>query len=506
MLILRAAGIYAVLAILHAADLSMPYFWDEMGHFVPVARDLLATGDPVPHSVQPNPHPPLVPATVALGWKLFGASIPVARFIMLGWAAAACWGAYALSARLAPPGQERAAGGIAAVCLAVYPVFFAQSPLVQLDLPSAALTLWALVGYADRRLSRAALLLTLAVLAKESAAVCAATLALIELVWPPPAEASPARRARAAAQLLLPVAALAIWLAYFRARTGSFTGSAEWTAFNASAALLSPARLAAAGLLRLWHATAHVFLVALTAPALVAALALARRGVDWQSNRLPLVLGCCAAAYVAAFSLLGGAVLARYMLPSVALVIVLSAAALAAFPRGRWIAGAFALLAFGAGLAQPPPYHCAFDDTLLYRDFVRLHREAASYLAASGQGVITTWPATDELLRPENGYVVRPLHVIQVDDLTPAQVNAARRQCPACLIFTFPTQYEPPADGRLRPGRWLRGLAFWRGAQRSFVVRAGRTGPAELAAAVGAEVAWSRQVGSLTAAVLKEKE
>ncbi len=42
----------------HCNCLTFPYFWDELGQFVPTALDLLRTGALVPHSVIPNVHPP----------------------------------------------------------------------------------------------------------------------------------------------------------------------------------------------------------------------------------------------------------------------------------------------------------------------------------------------------------------------------------------------------------------------------------------------------------------
>src|SRR6266545_6433914 len=73
----------------HLSDLRLPYFWDEAGYFVPAAMDLFSTGDPIPRSVAPNPHPPLVTASLAVAWHLFGFSMAVTRLTMLCWAAIA---------------------------------------------------------------------------------------------------------------------------------------------------------------------------------------------------------------------------------------------------------------------------------------------------------------------------------------------------------------------------------------------------------------------------------
>src|SRR5690242_6286920 len=74
-----AAGVYAI----HLPYLALPYFWDEMGQFVPAALDILHDGAWVPHSTVPNVHPPGVMAYLALVWRVFGYSIPATRASML---------------------------------------------------------------------------------------------------------------------------------------------------------------------------------------------------------------------------------------------------------------------------------------------------------------------------------------------------------------------------------------------------------------------------------------
>ena len=72
-----------VVFLIHAPYLSLPYFWDELGQFVPSALDILQHGWWVPHSAVPNAHPPGVMAYLAAVWKIFGYSIPATRAAML---------------------------------------------------------------------------------------------------------------------------------------------------------------------------------------------------------------------------------------------------------------------------------------------------------------------------------------------------------------------------------------------------------------------------------------
>src|SRR3954471_21375059 len=68
--------------------LTLPFFWDEHGQFIPTALDLLRSGTWVAHSTTPNVHPPAVEAYLVVWYKLLGFSIPVTRVAMLvlaGW-------------------------------------------------------------------------------------------------------------------------------------------------------------------------------------------------------------------------------------------------------------------------------------------------------------------------------------------------------------------------------------------------------------------------------------
>ena len=72
-----------------------------------------------------------------------------------------------------------------------------------------------------------------------------------------------------------------------------------------------------------------------------------------------------------------------------------------------------AIIAFVVQLFVPPPYRIAPEDTLLYRDYVLLHKQAADELSKHPQRtVLTAWPASDELTRPYLGYVKQPLAVV----------------------------------------------------------------------------------------------
>src|ERR1700749_2136672 len=75
--------IFTALFLTHAALLRLPYFWDEAGYYIPAARDVLLTGDLVPHTTLSNAHPPLLMIYLAGWWKLSGFTPAVTRIAML---------------------------------------------------------------------------------------------------------------------------------------------------------------------------------------------------------------------------------------------------------------------------------------------------------------------------------------------------------------------------------------------------------------------------------------
>ena len=359
---------FAGLMLLHAPLLRLPYFWDEAGYYVPAARDLFLTGTLIPQSTLSNAHPPLVMAWLALAWRVFGYSTLVTRTAMLALSAFSLLGLFRLS-RIA---ANLPVAWATTVLVAIYPVYFTQSSMAQVDLPAAGFTFWALAAYIEDRPWKQAVWFSLAALAKETAIL--APLALFgwevlgyfirrrseegcEARWDkifPPA----GRRTRAF-YLLLPVVPLAGWYAYHYAKTGFLLGNPEFFRYNV-AATLNPLRMPLALGMRLWQLFGYFGLYLLTLAGLLAMLrpaqlegktenGIARPRIPFwmQAAFLSVVL-----AYLAFMSVVGGAVLARYMLPVVPLVVLALVSTL--WRRARYwklIVGAVAI-AFVAGLVQ----------------------------------------------------------------------------------------------------------------------------------------------------------
>ena len=451
------------LLALHSPLLRLPYFWDEAGYYVPAARDLLLYGTVIPHSTPSNAHPPLVIAYLAVAWKVLGYTPLVTRTAMLAVAAFSLVGVFRLAQRVA--NSEVAVA--AAICTAIYPVFFAQSSLAHLDLAAAGLTFWGLLAYVENRRWSLILWFSLAALAKETAILAPLALFawdLIRVSLKLDTRRGVARSGEGMAldvpqiadkaaivnMVLIPLIPLALWYAFHYARTGFVFGNPEFFRYNVKATL-QPMRVLLALGLRLWQVVGYLNLYFLTGAAIVAMWLRPLRDNGEERQRISLdvqfSLLAVIVAYVVAMAVVGGAVLARYMLPVVPLVIIVLVSTLRRRVR-RW-RGVVAIvaLAFVAALFVNPPYGFSLEDNLAYRDYISLHQHAEDFVEARYpmSRVLTAWPASDELARPYLGYVTRPMQGFRIEDFTVEHLMAAsdlRANFDVALVFS--TKCEPP--------------------------------------------------------------
>ena len=484
------ALIFSFLFVTHVPLLRLPYFWDEAGYFIPAAYDLLTTGSLIPHTTLSNAHPPLVMLWLAFWWKFSAFTPAVTRTAMLMVASFALLGLWRLSCAVA----NRHVATATVLCTAVYPVFFAQSSMAQLDVAAAAFTLWGLAMYVERRPVWTLVFFSLAPLAKETALVTPIALLCWELLcagFVPAAKAEALclyRDLRHALKFLLCPVPLALWLAYHHSRTGYYLGNPEYLRYNVQATL-TPLRIAIALLLRLWQLFGYLNLFVLVGAAAIAMLEIPLAEADGELRRriainVQLPFLAVIAANLVAESAVGGAVLARYMLPVVPLVILICVSTVRRRVR-RWtwvIAGACA--AFVVQLCVAPPYRIAPEDTLLYRDFVVKHKQMAEQLSARyfHSRILTAWPASDELTRPFLGYVKQPLDVVRIENFSCTELaKAAHAPGAFDVAFVFSTKWEP-VHPLFATSRWFEQL------QERFFDYHRDVGPEEAAAMLGGRV------------------
>jgi 4-amino-4-deoxy-L-arabinose transferase-like glycosyltransferase len=532
---------FAAVALSHATLLRLPYYWDEGGYYIPAALDFYHTGQLVPQFT--NAHPPLPNVLLGTLWHLVGYHVVSTRLFVCAFAAAGLLAVFRLAQRL----LSQAAALCVAILTAAYPIWFAQSSLAHADIFAAAFTLWAFALYLPAmasgiepttpspqplthrqpappaKLWPIALLFTLAVLSKETAIVQPATLAALELALLfrtrklPPARREHLRRLLAVA---FPVLPLALWYAYHHHVTGFTFGNPEYLRYNATANLTAghlsqgiryrflhlfwqrniwlPILLAFASLLLpLRHSQpTPVILSEAKDPCILPedAVAAARLTPATIGTILLLIL-----ANWLFFSVLGGAMLTRYLLPVYPLILLLCFDAWYGRTRLWPLFTAVTAAAFLGGLWIDPPTAFAPEDTLTYRDMIVVHQEAIAFVAQHypSATVLTAWPVAADLSRPELGYVAHPIASHSLEDFTRPSIERAATDPGAydtAIVFT--THFTAPSFRR-----WL--LAHPNTARgREFAATRDLT-PEEIAAILGGKVVWQDQRNGEWAAVLR---
>jgi hypothetical protein len=450
--------VFTALYASHFTLLRLPYYWDEAGYYIPAAWDFFRTGSLIPQTTLTNAHPPLPSIYLALWWKISGFYPEVTREAVLMVAALGLLAVWRLAMRLV---------GVAAVAFwtlvltGLYPIWFAQSSLAHADIFAAACTLWGLV-YAlpdrGRRPWVAAAWFAAAALCKETAIAVPLTLALVDGVEALRAPAgSRAKLLKEAALFAACVLPLAGWYAWHYAKTGFLFGNPEYLRYNAQANF-NLLRIAAALGHRVLHLTAHMNLFVPVGTMLSAFLLLQPRlDVDGkQRARISKAAARRILALLAAnailFSVLGGALLTRYLLPMYPLVLL---GAVTTFYRRVPLWQGMALIsaaAFVAGLFVNPPYGFAPEDNLAYAHVIRLHLAGIGQLKKqfAGSTVLTAWPMSDELTKPELGYLKEPFAVYRLEDFSEAQIARAAQEpeeYSTALVFSTKAEPKSPLPG-----------------------------------------------------------
>jgi 4-amino-4-deoxy-L-arabinose transferase-like glycosyltransferase len=424
----------AVVAAIHWPYFVLPFHWDELGQFVPAALDLYHSGDWVPKSTLPNVHPPAVMALIALAWRVFGYSTPehsiaVARATMMGVASLGALFSFLLAIRLG----RRAAGApafAAVLFLLASPLFYTQSMMVLLDMPAMTLTMLALLLFLDARWGWCAAVCTLLALTKETAI----TTPLVFGAWLWFQD----RRRREALYFLAPAVALAAWLIVLHRATGHWLGNEEFARYNVAVAL-KPLQI----LYSVMERALYLFVKEGRFIGVVALYVGWRllRGRDWG------IVTLVATAQLTVVTLLGGAVLDRYLLPVLPILYAAFAVAASAYPAAwRWTSHTALIAALLVSWVWNPPYPFQYEDNLAMVDFVKLQRSAAEFLefnAPTGR-IASMWPFTGAIGNSEFGYVERPLRAVSLQSLDLADLAALDRRS-FDLLVVYSRQY--PIEG-----------------------------------------------------------
>lgn len=290
---------------------------------------------------------------------VFGYSIAATRVAMLLVAAGGLLAVFLLAIRLSE-NLRGAPAFVVVMLLGLSPLYYAQSMLALPDVPAMLFTCLALLLFLQER--------------PVAAAAAATALVVVILTW----------------------------------------GNHEFTRYNLLY-LRHPVRFPVALLRRLYYLFCADFRWIGTLGIILAA----GRGKGVLRTRDWRITTSVVASWVLVFSVFGGDMLERYLLPVLPLVYMAMVAAASAFPRGWRLAAQFALAAgLTVGNFWNPPYPFPLENNTAFVDFVKLQEQAADFLEfnCAERRILTAWPLSTALSRPELGYVRRGLQVRQLPD------------------------------------------------------------------------------------------
>jgi 4-amino-4-deoxy-L-arabinose transferase-like glycosyltransferase len=474
--------IFVAVYLGHFTLLRLPYFWDEGGYYIPAALDFFRTGALIPQSTITNAHPPLPSILLAGAWHITGYVPSGTRTFICMVAAAVLLAVY----RLARTFVGELAAAAVTLLTATYPIWYVQSTLAHADIFAAAFTLWALAIYLAPSLLKAchpehsegpasaptspqilssqakakptwrdllsvratsvAILFSLSVLSKETAIVTPFALALHRLYLALTDRANRRTHLVWFASLSVCVFPLLAWYGYHYHRTGFVFGNPEFLRYNATANM-DVYRTFLGLYHRGLHLLAHMNMWVATVLA-AGCFLLPPRGEFRSIPRsavIPILI--IIVANWIAFSILGGALLTRYLLPIYPLILLLFVSVWRERTSFWPLLTALTAVAFLAALHINPPYSFAPEDNLTYRDMIVLHQQAVAiiehrYPLAT---VLTAWPANAELSHPELGYTRTAIKVTTVLNFALEQLQKSE-QAPGDFdtALLFSTKYEPP--------------------------------------------------------------
>ena len=453
--------LFAAVAVSHLTLLRLPYYWDEGGYYIPAALDFYHHGWLIPQFT--NAHPPLPNVLLGTLWHIVGLHILATRLCVCAVAAAGLTAIFRMTQRL----LSASAAVSLTLLTAVYPIWFAQSTLAHADIFAATFILWAFAIYlpattsppgmqlgSDLRRSRItiAVLFSLAALSKETAIVEPAALIALEAVRLLRERRSlEARREhlRWIAALAVPFLPLMAWYAYHRARTGFTFGNPVYLRYNATANLTAT-HIFTALRYRFVHLfwQRNIWLPILLAVACLLLPRRPRREIQPLTTSIRLTCAWLILANWIAFSVLGGALLTRYLLPIYPIILLLCVDTWRERTPWLWWLTLATAAIFVSGLWIDPPTAFAPEDTLVYRDMIVVHQEAIAFVNQHypDASVLTAWPLSNDLFNPELGYTTHRTSVTPVENFSFDEIQKAAQHpedFDTAIVFT--THYVAPS-------------------------------------------------------------
>lgn len=462
---LVVAGVVLAFAVLHVPSISVPYFDDEVGYYVPRAlaihdaqgllEKVQATMAPV-YKTDPG-HTPLLEIVLAMMWRAFGYSIVTTRIFGLAIASIALGVTAAIGFRLA--GWKGATGS--AVLLGASPLFFFHGYAA---VPEALVTLFVsvfLLALLTGHRWAAVLSLTAAAATKETALALLPSAGLYYALVPNGVHERGWRSLVPLRPFLLPVAIVILWFAIRHALVGTaFGGSGldQWYALVDR--LRHPREIGVLAVVRTLQ-LAYFDYRWIGALAIAAALGLwfvRRRRLPGHTSVLRdssvpwIVLGSVAVLLVLVHSMVGIAVLPRYLLPALPAFSVLSAGALLSLSSRYGLLASFLIGALYLASYRDGSYRLArfvmgaYNDHAEAQDIVEAYRSAFRFVEDTNPDAVVAanYPGTVMAQDPRLGYVRR---VHEVRPLPETQAGFESAGDLYVVVSRFPAPYPGWIDG-----------------------------------------------------------
>jgi 4-amino-4-deoxy-L-arabinose transferase-like glycosyltransferase len=397
---------------------------------------------PFPAGAESYGHPPVGFELAALAWFIFPPRPWALHVLSVSLAAVTLVATYRIGAVL----WTRVVGSIAAVLLAVCPLFFAQAGLLQLDLVATAFATTAFYALVRQKFALYVTSGCLMLLSKETSVIL--LLPLFAYAWIQTRDCPKGARMRALMLCATPLVAFCLWVGVHKAVTGFWWGDAVTIAGNKDIVLnnlkTGLSKRFAIRWIQLLNADqsdlvpASLLIGAWALWLRVRGRAFTLKTAVWSSRgSLDAWYMVLAIVTYLGFHAVFGVLHPRYLLPVFPPLFLLVAAALHhALGRRALYALALMVPASVFGWYRAPFTFSAPEANLDYVDAVRVQEALSSYLEQYHDREVilaSAFPTGGILQTPLFGYVKHPLRVLPIESpLGPSTIRSLRFDW-ACL-------------------------------------------------------------------------
>ncbi len=391
---------FLLVLILKSPIINMPFQWDALGYVMPSGL-WFKTHSFLSIAMPDYGHPPLLFWILGLTYRIFGITRVVPHLINIIFSFIGVYYTYLLGKHL----HSRRTGIIASMLLFFSPLYFAQSGILNTDLPAAAMTVVALYYALRDELKAFIPSAVMLVLFKETGVLLLIAL-LPYLIY---------RRYafKKIAGYMSPFLATAAWLIFYKSKTGEFFYFRHVASMKSVLYSSTYFKTMAVRYFGMLFVSDFNFLLTLI---MISALAvyLFRKGrAGLKSEYIPIIL--LFLLYIIFYSAYNQS-LPRHILPLFPLLYLAGARATDfIFKKYSYAVLLLFVILFIIQWSGTRNLACGCDleTNMEYLDLIRTHEQAARFISQNfpDARVLTSWPQIFELGQPEAGYTDIPISV-----------------------------------------------------------------------------------------------